>query len=94
VLCGFVELEGAVLLWSDCGSVELELLLDGLDELLLLDGLAELLELCEPTDELLEDGLAVCPLLLVLVLGAAVVELEDDDDGVWLLVDGSWSDCG
>jgi hypothetical protein len=72
--------------------VELELeLLDGLDELLLLDGL---LELCEPTDELLEDGLAVCPLLLVLVLGAAVVELEDDDDGVWLLVEGSWSDCG
>jgi hypothetical protein len=71
--------------------VELELeLLDGLDELLLFDGL---LELCEPTDELLEDGLAVCPLLLVLVLGAAVVELEDDD-GVWLLVDGSWSDCG
>jgi hypothetical protein len=56
-------------------------------ELELLDGL----ELC---DELLEDGLAVCPLLLVLVLGAAVLELEDDDDGVWLLEDGSWSDCG
>lgn len=72
------------------GLDELELL-DGLDDVLLLDGL---LELCEPTDELLVDGLAVCPLLLVLVLGAAVVELEDDEDGVWLLVDGSWSDCG
>ena len=70
--------------------MELELL-EGLDDVLLLDGLAEL---CEPTVELLEDGLAVCPLLLVLVLGAAVVELEDDDDGVWLLVEGSWSDCG
>ncbi|HEU5232431.1 MAG TPA: hypothetical protein VFU50_06200 [Terriglobales bacterium] len=70
--------------------MELELL-DGLEDVLLLDGLVEL---CEPTVELLEDGLAVCPLLLVLVLGAAVVELEDDDDGVWLLVDGSWSDCG
>jgi hypothetical protein len=30
----------------------------------------------------------------VLVLGAAVLELEDDDDGVWLLEEGSWSDCG
>ena len=70
-----------MLLWSDCGTAELELL----------DGLVEL---CEPTDELLVDGLAVCPLLLVLVLGAAVLELEDDDDGVWLLEEGSWSDCG
>ncbi|HKR31313.1 MAG TPA: hypothetical protein VJT08_12585 [Terriglobales bacterium] len=34
-------------------------------------------------------GLAVCPLLLVLVLGAAVVAVEDDDDGAWLIVDGS-----
>jgi hypothetical protein len=48
----------------------------------------------ELLDGLLEDGLAVCPLLLVLVLGAAVLELEDDDDGVWLLEEGSWSDCG
>jgi hypothetical protein len=53
-----------------------------------------LCELVEPIEELLEDGLAVCPLLLVLVLGAAVLELEDDDDGVWLLEEGSWSDCG
>ena len=50
-------------------------------ELELLDGLVELGALVL--------GLAVCPLLLVLVLGATVVELEDDDDGVWLLVDGS-----
>ena len=69
--------------------MELELL-EGLDDVLLLDGL----ELCEPTDELLLDGLAVCPLLLVLVLGAAVLELEDDDDGVWLLEEGNRSDCG
>lgn len=77
-----------MLLWSDCGSVELELL-DGL----LVDGLA-LCELLDPTEELLVLGLAVCPLLLVLVLGAAVLELEDDDDGAWLLVAGVWSDCG
>lgn len=69
MLCELLEADGAVVLWSDCGTVELELL----------DGL---LEPCEPTVELLEDGLAVCPLLLVLVLGAAVVELDDDDDGV------------
>ena len=77
MLCELLGADGLELLWSDCGSVELELL-DGLDDVLLLDGLVEL---CEPTDELLEDGLAVCPLLLVLVLGAAVLELADDDDG-------------
>lgn len=65
MLWELLEADGAELLWSDCGTVEL-----------------------------LDDGLAVCPVLLVLVLGAAVLELEDDDDGVWLLVDGVWSDCG
>ena len=68
---------------------------DALCELLGADGVELLWSDCGMVElELLDDGLAVCPLLLVLVLGAAVLELEDDDDGVWLLEEGSWSDCG
>jgi hypothetical protein len=92
------EVEGEVELWSDCGIVEVELLLEG-DVLLEGEALWELEvdELLLPTPELdwlLAAGLEDWSLLLlVLVLGAA--ELGAEDDGVWLLeAGGIWSDCG
>ena len=101
MLCELLEADGAVVLWSDCGSAELELL-DGVAEELL--GHGQVFELPEDAGavlwsdcgsvELELPGVTVWPLLLVLVLGAAVLELEDDDEGVWLLEDGSWFDCG
>jgi hypothetical protein len=80
-----LEDDGLVVLWSDCGIAdEFELLLEG-------EPLVEELPLTDEFDWLLVAGLVDWSLLLV--LGAA--ELEAEDDGAWLLEDGNWSElCG
>jgi hypothetical protein len=79
------ELDGE--LWSDCGRVEV---LELLDELL-----GEVLDWLLLGDVL--DWLLLGDVLdwsLLLELGAADVDDEDEEDGVWLL-EGSWSElCG